>query len=141
MINEKMLRSKDNFPAGANMSQMLTFDELVRMFHQRLDQLPDHRQGGNNTSYEIKDAALGALAVFFTQSPSFLAHQKKMEDTKGRSNATTLFGIERTPCTPQIRNLLDPVSPQEMYPMFRTILEALEEKGSWPNFGPLMIVC
>ena len=71
------------------MSQMLTFDKLVRMFHQRLDQLPDHRKGGNNTTYEIKDAALGALTVYFTQSPSFLAHQKKMEDTKGRSNATT----------------------------------------------------
>lgn len=113
---------------------MLTFDKLVRMFHQRLDQLPDHRKGGNNTTYDLKDAALGALAVFFTQSPSFLAHQKKKEDTKGRSNASTLFGIERTPSTPQIRDLLDPVSPQELYPMFRTILEALEENGQLAQF-------
>jgi hypothetical protein len=113
---------------------MLTFDELVSMFHQRLDQLPDHRQGGNNTTYDIKDAALGALAVFFSQSPSFLAHQKKMEDTKGRSNATTLFGIGRIPSTPQIRNLLDPVPPQEMYPMFRSILEALAAQGELTQF-------
>ena len=96
------------------MTQMLTFDKLIRLLHQRLDKLPDHRKGGNNTTYELKDAALGALAVFFTQSPSFLAHQKKMEDTKGRSNATTLFGIERTPSPPQIRNLLDPVRPEEL---------------------------
>lgn len=113
---------------------MLTFDKLVRMFHQRLDQLPDHRKGGNNTTYDLKDAALGALAVFFTQSPSFLAHQKKMEDRKGRSNATTLFGIERTPSTPQIRNLLDPVPPQELYPMFRTIFEELAENGEMAQF-------
>jgi hypothetical protein len=106
---------------------MLTFDQLVGKFHQRLDQLPDHRKGGNNTTYEMKDAALGAFAVFFTQSPSFLAHQKQMEDTKGQSNATTLFGIERTPSTPQIRNLLDPVAPPDFYPVFGDILASLEK--------------
>jgi len=116
------------------MSQMLTFDKLVRLFHQQLDQLADHRKGGNNTRYEIKDAALGALAVFFTQTPSFLAYQKKMEEQKGQSNATTLFGIERTPSTPQIRNLLDPVSASEMYPTFRTIFEALAEQGELAQF-------
>ena len=113
---------------------MLSFDKLVRLLHQRLDQLPDHRKGGNNTSYELKDAALGGLAVFFTQSPSFLVHQKKMEDTKGRSNATTLFGIERTPSTPQIRNLLDPVPPEELFPLFRSILAALERDETLAQF-------
>ena len=113
---------------------MLTFDQLVGTLHHRLDQLPDHRKGGNNTTYEMKDAALGAFAVFFTQSPSFLAHQKKMEDTKGRSNAATLFGIERTPSTPQIRNLLDPVSPEEFYPVFRDILATLEQNKTLAQF-------
>ena len=134
LIIEKMLKSKDNSVVGENMSPMLSFDGLVSMFHQRLDQLPDHRKGGNNTTYDIKDAALSAFAVFFTQSPSFLAHQKKMEDSKGRSNANSLFGIERTPSTPQIRNLLDPVCPQELYPMFRTLLEVLEEQGELAQF-------
>jgi hypothetical protein len=134
MMIEKMLRSKDKLPEGENMSRHPTFDELVSLFHQRLEQLPDHRQGGNNTRYEIKDAALGALAVFFTQSPSFLAYQKKMEETKGQSNATTLFGIERTPSTPQIRNLLDPISPLDLYPLFRSILEVLAEQGELAQF-------
>ena len=105
---------------------MLTYDQLVSLLHEQLDQLPDHRKGGNNTTYEMKDAALGAFAVFFSQSPSFLAHQKKMEDTKGRSNASSLFGIERTPSTPQIRNLLDPVPPEQCTPIFSNILGALE---------------
>jgi hypothetical protein len=56
---------------------MLSFDQLIGKFHQRLDQLPDHRKGGNNTTYEMKDAALGAFAVFFTQSPSFFGPSKK----------------------------------------------------------------
>jgi len=60
------------------MFQMLTFDGLVSKLHQRLEQLTEYRQGGNNTRYELKDTALSAMAVFFTQSPSFLAHQKKL---------------------------------------------------------------
>jgi len=35
--------------------------------------LPDYRTGPNRR-YEIADAALEAFAVFFTQSPSFLAY-------------------------------------------------------------------
>lgn len=127
-----MLRSKENLAEGEKMS--LTFDALVGRFHDQLDQLPDPRQGGNNTTYEMKDAALGAFAVFFAQSPSFLAAQKKMEGIKGTSNATTLFGIDQTPCVPQIRNLLDWVSPLELYPVFRTNFEALAENGKLAPF-------
>lgn len=113
---------------------ILTFDSLVARFHERLDQLPDHRQGGNNTTYEMKDAVLGAFAVFFAQSPSFLAYQARMEDTKGRSNANSLFGIDKTPSPPQIRNLLDPVFPGELFPIFRTNFEALAENGKLAQF-------
>ena len=78
------------------MSDPLRFDALVHAFHAVLDQLPDtHR--GKNTQYAIKDAALGAFAVFFTQSPSFLAHQQTLRQAKGSSNAEPLFGITQIP--------------------------------------------
>jgi len=54
--------------------------------------LPDHRSGPQRL-YEIADAALGELAVFFTQSPSFLAYQRDLQRRKGRNNAQSLFGI------------------------------------------------
>jgi hypothetical protein len=115
------------------MSKTLGFDQLVAALHKRLDQLPDHRRG-HNTIYEIKDAALGAFAVFFNQSPSFLANQRRMEETKGRSNAQTLFQIQKTPTDPQIRNLLDPLKPTELYPLFRQVLAQLEETGQLSRF-------
>jgi hypothetical protein len=113
---------------------MLNFEALVRLLHERVEQIPDHRQGGNNTRYEIKDAALGAFAAFFTQSPSFLAYQQKMEDRQGRRNATSLFGIERTPSMPQIRNLLDPIAPEELYPLFSSLLGVLVKAGEVRKF-------
>jgi hypothetical protein len=72
----------------------------VKALHEQLALLPDDRKG-KNTQYAIKDAALGALAVFFTQSPSFLAYQRTMQQTKGRSNAQSLFGMVDNPCDNQ----------------------------------------
>jgi len=60
-----------------------------------IEKLPDHRTG-ENTVYEIKDAALSAFGIFFTQSKSFLVYQRLMEDRKGKSNVQGLFRVERT---------------------------------------------
>jgi hypothetical protein len=52
-----------------------------------------------NCHYTIEDTALGAFSVFFTQSPSFLAYQKSMQETKGQNNAHEVsaqkIGVER----------------------------------------------
>lgn len=115
------------------MSNSTTYDRVIQQFHEQFDQLPDHRQG-NNTTYEIKDAVLGAFAVFFTQSPSFLAYQKHMERTKGRSNAESLFQIKQIPSDPQIRNLLDPIEPSQLFPLFRGVFDELERAGHLEAF-------
>ncbi len=90
------------------------FDELVDEMRQVLERLPDHRTG-ENTSYEIKDAAVSAFGIFFAQSSSFLAHRRLMEKAKGRSNVQRLFGTERIPSDGQVRNLLDPQEPELLY--------------------------
>lgn len=118
------------------MSGILDFESLLQTFHQVLDQLPDPRRG-SNTTYEIKDAALGAFAVFYTQSPSFLAYQRTMKQKKGRSNAESLFGIEQIACDNQIRKLLDPIVPRHLFPMFSAILASLAESGELDPFRVL----
>ncbi len=115
------------------MDESLRFSPLIEHFHHLLDQLPDSRRG-KNIQYSIKDAALAAFAVFFTQSPSFLAHQQTLHQTKGRSNAESLFGMAQIPCDNQIRALLDPLSPNLFFPMFTTILQALTDSGIIDTF-------
>ena len=115
------------------MANPLGFDALVQSFHDQLDLLPDTRRG-KNIQFSIKDAALAAFAVFFTQSPSFLAHQRSLRHTKGRSNAQTLFGVTFIPCDNQIRNLLDPVPPQTLFPIFSSIIHALTTAGVVDTF-------
>jgi hypothetical protein len=115
------------------MTAPLQFDALVQTLHTRLDQLPDVRRG-KNTQYSIKDAALGAFAVFFTQSPSFLAHQQTLHHAKGVSNAERLFGMTQIPCDTQIRRLLDPVPPDDLFPIFATLTQALTAAGVVDTF-------
>ena len=82
----------------------------------------------------MEDVALGAFSVFFTQSPSFLAHQTAMAETKSKNNAQTLFGIQNIPTDNHIRDLLDAVPPQRVFPMFERIITALDELGHLQAF-------
>ena len=68
----------------------LTFDQMITSLRETIQNFPDKRRG-KNSFYSMEDVGLGAFSVFFTQCPSFLAHQKAMEVAKGKSNAETLF--------------------------------------------------
>lgn len=69
---------------------------LMSYLEEAVSEFPDLRTG-SNTRYEMRDAALAAFSVFFTQSPSFLAHQRSMQLSKGRNNAGTIFGVNDIP--------------------------------------------
>ncbi len=109
------------------------FDIIVGSFRQRLSSLPDKRTG-KNTRYGMEDAALSAFSVFFTQTPSFLAYQRMMEGSKGKSNAQSLFGVHQIPSDNQIRDLLDSVAPEHVFPVFEEILQGLEQQGQLADF-------
>ena len=72
---------------------------------------------------------MSAFSVFFTQSPSFLDFQRTLEVTKGCSNAQSLFGMTQTPSDNLIRNLLDPVAPSTVFPLFSYAVDALHTLG------------
>jgi hypothetical protein len=105
-----------------------TFNRLVEIFRSTIERFPDERTGANVT-YSMADAALGAFSVFFTQSPSFLDFQRTLEVTKGCSNAQNLFGMTKIPSDNHIRNLLDPVSPSTVFPVFSYAVDALQALG------------
>ena len=110
------------------MKKGFSFELLTKSLRGAIKSFPDKRTGKNLT-YSMEDAALGAFSVFFTQCPSFLAHQKSMDDAKGKSNAQTVFGMERIPTDNHIRDLLDPVAPETVYPVFDVAHQILSESG------------
>ncbi|MDD5484384.1 MAG: ISNCY family transposase [Kiritimatiellae bacterium] len=109
------------------------FDQLIRQFRKFADELPDRRRG-KNRSYSMADIFLSAFAVFFTQCPSFLARQKEMQQQQGQSNAQTLFQIEDIPSDNHIRQMLDPIAPEQLLPVYDAIYEAFREQGALDTF-------
>lgn len=117
------------------MLKSLSLDHIINYIRETWRTLPDMRnQDNNNLTYPIVDVALSALSVFFMQSPSFLAHQRDMKRRKGKSNADTLFKIERIPVAQEIRNLLDPVAPKNFHAAYYGILGQLRRSGYMKEF-------
>lgn len=104
----------------------IKLNNLLKNLEEIFENIPEHRKGKNN-HYELADAGMGAFSVFFTQSPSFLAHQRDMKLRKGRSNAENLFALREIPSDNQIRNLLDPINPQYLDRCYRGIFQELVE--------------
>jgi hypothetical protein len=109
------------------------FQDLVSLLHKTVAELPDCRTG-KNLSYKMEEVGMSAFSVFFTQSPSFLAHQTTMQQIRGKNNAHSLFQIEKIPCDNHIRDLLDPVSPEKLYPVYDRIYETLRALGILQTF-------
>ena len=97
---------------------------------------PDHRTG-ENTVYDMSDIGMAAFATFFMQSPSFLAQQTALARGRGTSNCQTLFQMARIPTDNCMRSLLDPVPPQQLFPMFSRSLAALVAGGGLTPFQRL----
>jgi len=89
---------------------------------------------GSNLHYELRDFFLSAFAVFFSQSPSFLAHQALMEKEKGTSNARSVFAIRGIPTDNQIRGVLDLIDPTLLRLAFGLTVDLLKEKEVLDSF-------
>lgn len=117
-----------------HLAETIEIPELIQFLRSSLHDLPDERKPGNNTKYQVEDAVMAAFSIFFTQSASFLDHQRLMKSNKGKDNAESLFSIEKIPCDNQIRNLLDPVPAATIFMAFQKVYEGLKKNGVLKKF-------
>ena len=85
----------------------------------------------------MADIAMAAFSVFFMQSPSFLAHQRQLQEGHGRSNCETLFDLTRIPSDNHIRSMLDPAKPELLHPVFTAVVDELADTGGLDSFRRL----
>jgi hypothetical protein len=120
-----------------------TFTTLLGVLDSAIEGFPDNRKG-KNLSYTMRDFTMSAFSVFFSQSPSFLAHQRSMQLNHGDNNGRTLFGIQKLPTDAQVRNVLDGVESRNLHEVFHRVLLWLQEKqllDSWRHFDMQLLVC
>jgi len=106
----------------------LTLGGIAKQIRGTFETFTDPRTG-KNSHYTMVDAGLSAFSVFFMQSPSFLEHQRTLEQAHGENNARTLFGVHEIPTDNQIRTLLDPTPPAMVRPAYSFLFNALQEAG------------
>lgn len=97
-------------------------------------ELPDKRAGHHNQQYEMGDAVRGAFSVFFTQSESFLAHQRDMMRRQGKNNLVSVFGTRKIPSDNHIRDLLDGAPTEAFAPLYAWLWSALEKAGKLEGY-------
>src|SRR2546422_3409871 len=98
----------------------LSADALFGLLRTGFADIADHRPGKPDIS--LTDALMSAFAMFSLKSPSLLAFDQ--ERTEG--NLQRVYGIERIPCDTAMREILDPVKPKYLRPLFKAIFRALQ---------------
>jgi hypothetical protein len=117
-----------SYPFRPAKNEPFTFDCLIGNMCSVFKDLVDIRTG-SNTFHTMVDTALGGFSIFFTQSPSFLEFQRNMALAKGRSHAANLFQMTEIPSDNHLHHLLDPVPPEESFPLFTHILDGLYDRS------------
>ena len=99
----------------------------------KFKKLPDKRSN-KHRSYSIEDIVMSAFSVFYFQSGSWLNFQRNMHNKTGRSNAKSLFGIEKIPTDNHIRDTLDGIKTKELKQTFNTIYDIALQKSSLDKY-------
>src|SRR6476661_6535538 len=98
----------------------LSADALFGLVRRGFEHIPDHRCGDVDVS--LTDALMSAFAMFSLKSPSLLAFDKE----RAEGNLETIYGMERVPCDTHMRERLDPVSPEWLRPLFKSVFRQLQ---------------
>jgi hypothetical protein len=98
----------------------LSADALYALLRLDFDKIPDHRS--RKCPISLTDTLMSAFGVFALKDPSLLAFDERRKD----ENMRNLFGIARVPSDTRMREILDPVDPQQLRPLFNAVFRQLQ---------------
>jgi hypothetical protein len=117
-------------PAGARkVRKQLSADALYALLGEGFARIPDHRQP--KPPIPLRDALLSAFALFTLKDPSLLAFDARRNDV----NLKALFGIGQIPSDTQMREILDPLDPEDLRPLFGDVFRQLQRGKALEPFA------
>ena len=108
--------------AAPNVHKSLSADALFALVRKAFATLGDHRPG--TPDIPLSDALMSAFAMFSLKAPSLLAFDKE----RAEDNLHRIYGIERVPCDTSMREILDPVAPASLRPVFKQVFTHLQRR-------------
>jgi len=107
--------------------QQLSADGLHKLLRAGFEQIPEHRP---RPGISLPDALLSAFAMFSLKDPSLLAFDARRQE----GNLHRLYGIGQVPSDTQMREILDPVDPLHLRPVFNDVFRALQRGKALEQF-------
>jgi hypothetical protein len=98
----------------------LSADALFSRLRTGFSIIVDHRPG--TPKIPLPDALMSAFAMFSLKSPSLLAFDEERKE----GNLQQVYGIGQVPCDTRMRELLDPIEPESLRPLFKSVFGAVQ---------------
>jgi hypothetical protein len=104
-------------------SRELSASSLLQVVRTGFERIPDHRAA--NAKIDLPDALMSGFAMFSLKDSSLLEFdQRRVKD----DNLKSIYGLKTIPCDTQLRTILDPVSPDELKPLFKEVVEQVRQR-------------
>lgn len=100
----------------------LNADALFATMRKGFAGIRDHRAA--SVSHTLADTLMAGFAVFSLKDPSLLAFDERR--ISELHNLTTIYGMGSIPCDTSLREILDPVDPDDLRPLFKDAFRQLQ---------------
>jgi hypothetical protein len=102
----------------------LSANALIRIVRKGFEAIAEHRPAGIKIS--LTDVLMSALAMFSFKDPSLLSFDRRSRQPNHAHNLKAIYHIEKIPSDTAMREILDPVDPEEIRPIFDDIFRELQ---------------
>lgn len=100
----------------------LNADALFASMRTGFKKIKDHRTG--RVTHTLVDTLMAGFSMFSLKDPSLLAFDgRRLDDPE---NLKTIYGMRTIPCDTSMREILDPVHPDDLRPLFKDAFRPLQ---------------
>ena len=107
-----------------NIRKHLCATALFKRVRQGFAKVTDKRVG--HTTIFLVDVLMSAFAMFSLKDDSLLTFDKRRQNQIELNNLKNVYKIENVPCDTAMREILDPVEPEELRPLFKDLFHQLQ---------------
>jgi hypothetical protein len=104
------------------MRKHLNADALFGTMLSGFKKVGDNRTG--KVQHSLADALMSGFAMFSLKDPSLLAFDERRFNEP--QNLKTIYGMSTIPCDTSMREILDPVDPDQLRPLFKDAFRPLQ---------------
>jgi len=119
-------------PNQLKLRKSLSIPGLLALVRKEFEQIKEYRI--KTISYKLTDVLMSALARFGLKYPSLLQFDRSSRDQCTRANLSNLYGVERAPSDSPMREILDPVAPEDLRPAFRRVHRELQRQKALAKY-------